>query len=191
MGGTCASPAGTASSRRKSSEMGKKERKPVCEAVRRLRAALGDTQQQFSRRLGLAIATVVRYEHTRPPKGAALLHLERIARAQGLDKLAATFRRAFHEDMRSPLTDDFCTAPRLKRKEPQTPEDWQRAVDAAAGARALADCMMYGLVTGPTIDVARCDGLLERGAALGIRPSRSAVELAIELVHEINSEVAP
>ena len=79
------------------------------------------------------------------------------------------------------------TAPR----DPQTPEEWQQAVDAAAGARALADCMMYGLITGPGIDVARCDEILERGAALGVRPSRGDTELAIELATAINQEEAP
>ena len=30
---------------------------------------------------------------------------------------------------------------KLKRQDPQTPEEWQRAVDSAAGCRAIADCI--------------------------------------------------
>jgi hypothetical protein len=81
--------------------------------------------------------------------------------------------------------------PRVKRRDPQTPEEWQEAVDAAAGARALADCAMYGLITGPDVDVARCDNILERGAALGVRPSRKATDLAVGLIREINGEATP
>lgn len=74
------------------------------------------------------------------------------------------------------------------RKEPKTPAEWQEAVDAAAGARALADCMMYGLLKGPAIDVKRCDELLEAGSARGVYPSRAAGDLALEMVAGINAE---
>ena len=45
----------------------------------------------------------------------------------------------------------------------------------------------------PTVncDVARCDELLERGAARGVLPSRSATDLAVDLVQEINGEANP
>jgi hypothetical protein len=71
-------------------------------------------------------------------------------------------------------------------KKPKGAAQWQSAVDAAAGARALADCMMYGLLTGPKINVDRCDELLEAGAARGIRPSKPAGELAVELAMGLN-----
>lgn len=48
------------------------DEKQVRIAVKDLRAALGDTQQAFAHRLGLAISTVVRYELTRSPRGAEL-----------------------------------------------------------------------------------------------------------------------
>jgi hypothetical protein len=74
------------------------------------------------------------------------------------------------------------------RPDPQTPEEWQDAVDVAAAARALADCKMYGLIEGgPDIDIGRCDEILERGAARGVLPSRPAVEIAMDMVREINS----
>lgn len=74
-------------------------------------------------------------------------------------------------------------------RDPQTPEQWREAVDAAAASRMIADCKMYGLLEGgPEIDVARCDSLLERGAARGVRPSGSAAKLAVEYVEAYNAE---
>jgi transcriptional regulator with XRE-family HTH domain len=70
---------------------GKENRHPLCDAVRSLREALGDTQQQFAHRLGMAISTVVRYELTRPPSGEALAHLQRVAQDANQDGLAKTF----------------------------------------------------------------------------------------------------
>lgn len=67
----------------------------------------------------------------------------------------------------------------------------QEAVDAAAGARALADCMMYGLLTGPKINVERCDQILTAGRRRGIHPSKPATDLAIELATAINQEAKP
>lgn len=70
--------------------------------VRKLRIALDATQQEFAHRLGLAIATVVRYEHNRPPRGKALAKLERVAAAQGLDEYAAVFRSALSNELGAP-----------------------------------------------------------------------------------------
>jgi len=78
----------------------------------------------------------------------------------------------------------------MRRRDPKTPEEWQEAVDAAAGARAIADCMMYGLLTGPKINVRRCDDILERGRKRGVTPSRSSTDLAVELVQQMNAEAA-
>ena len=67
--------------------------------------------------------------------------------------------------------------------------EWREAVDAAAGWRAIADVKMYGLIQGgPEINVTRCDQILERGKALGIEPSKSAVDLAIALIAAINGD---
>jgi transcriptional regulator with XRE-family HTH domain len=79
----------------------------LTETVRKLRFALGDTQQEFAHRLGLAIATVVRYEHNRPPKAKALVQLERVARENGLDEYAATFRAALKADLGSGSASEF------------------------------------------------------------------------------------
>lgn len=73
-------------------------------------------------------------------------------------------------------------------KDPTTQAEWQKAVDAAAGLRAIADCKMYGLLEGGLdIDVARCDQILELGAAIQVHPSRPAKELAIEAIALLNA----
>jgi hypothetical protein len=76
-------------------------------------------------------------------------------------------------------------------REPQTPEEWQEAVNAAAGARAVADCKLYGLlVGGPNINVRRCDQILARGRKQGITPSHPIDELAVAFVLAFNNEEA-
>ncbi len=75
---------------------------PLITTVRKLREGLGDTQQGFADRLGLAIATVVRYEHNRVPRGKALARLEQVATASGFDEYAALFRNALTAEFGSP-----------------------------------------------------------------------------------------
>jgi transcriptional regulator with XRE-family HTH domain len=70
----------------------------VTEAVKALRIALDDTQQQFAQRLGLAISTVVRYESTRAPRGDALVKLVHLANANGLVHIVEMFRFAISSD---------------------------------------------------------------------------------------------
>jgi hypothetical protein len=58
-----------------------------------------------------------------------------------------------------------------KGGEPETPEQWQWAVDAAHCLMLIESAKAYGLVTGgPTTKEARCIDILERGAALGYTP---------------------
>lgn len=62
-------------------------------------------------------------------------------------------------------------------KDPQGPEEWQEAVDAAKGALVLDDCRLYGLITGgPVVNRDRCIEILEAGNKLGIVPAADAVE---------------
>jgi hypothetical protein len=61
--------------------------------------------------------------------------------------------------------------------DPNTPEEWQEAVDAAHAALMLQSARAYGLVRGgPEVNVSRCDEILERGRAIGFRPNEDAVE---------------
>lgn len=79
----------------------------------------------------------------------------------------------------------------MSRKDPRTREEWQLAVDAACALRLIADCKMYGLIAGgPTIDVGRCDDILDRGKAHGIHPSKPQADLAIAIIAAINEEAA-
>jgi len=81
------------------SELRSTEPIEITQAVRNLRVALGDTQQSFAHRLGMAISTVVRYESTRPPRGKVLVQFERLARKHGLKEIAFIFRGAFEEGL--------------------------------------------------------------------------------------------
>lgn len=55
--------------------------------------------------------------------------------------------------------------------DPQTPEEWQEAVNAAHFCLLVDSCRQYGLVeTDMAINQARCEELLERGKALGYTP---------------------
>jgi transcriptional regulator with XRE-family HTH domain len=71
----------------------------VTEAVKTLRLHLGDTQQSFATRLGLAISTAVRYESTRAPRGRALAQLYDVAKQHGCDAAAQVFHGALAKEM--------------------------------------------------------------------------------------------
>lgn len=73
-------------------------RNEITAAVRSLRSRLGDTQQRFANRMGMAISTVVRYELSRPPRGRVLRDLENLAVNNGCFSEAAIFRNAFYEE---------------------------------------------------------------------------------------------
>jgi hypothetical protein len=60
------------------------------------------------------------------------------------------------------------------RVDPQTPEEWQDAVNAADFFLQLDSARQYGLVTGgPDVNVARCVDILDRGRALGYVPQET------------------
>jgi len=56
--------------------------------------------------------------------------------------------------------------------DPQTPDEWQAAVDGAGFLLMLDAAQQYGLIVGAEgINAERCQEILERGADLGIFPS--------------------
>lgn len=66
-------------------------------------------------------------------------------------------------------------------REPQTPEQWQAAVDSAHALLAVHSARCYGLIeTDMKIDVERCEALLKRGHGLGYTPAADAVERFIK-----------
>jgi len=78
-------------------------KRPLTDAVKALRLALGDTQHRFANRLGLAISTVVRYETNRPPKGKALAQLLATAESNELFDLTHAFKFALAQDLQVPV----------------------------------------------------------------------------------------
>jgi hypothetical protein len=61
--------------------------------------------------------------------------------------------------------------------DPQTPAEWQDAVDAAHAALALESARMYGLVEGgPQVNVDRCVEIVDAGKERGVTPRDDAVE---------------
>jgi hypothetical protein len=69
-------------------------------------------------------------------------------------------------------------------KEPNTPEEWQRAVNLAETMLLVHSAQAYGLITGgPDVDAQRCDDLIAKAKALDIHPQQAAIDKMIaELV---------
>jgi hypothetical protein len=86
-----------------------------------------------------------------------------------------------------------------RRPDPETPSEWQDAVDGAHAALALHAAHEYGLIArveygGPRdgmeigdagVNVERCEEILIRGAEMGYTPSEDAIE---RFVSELASE---
>lgn len=69
------------------------------------------------------------------------------------------------------------TTRKPKPRIPKSRAEWQEAVDAAHALLCLDAARLYGLITGgPTIDVDRCQRILEAGKKLNVQPSPYAVE---------------
>jgi hypothetical protein len=61
--------------------------------------------------------------------------------------------------------------------EPKNKDEWQEAVDLAEFYLHLHSAVAYGFVKyAGQIDVARCEEILSKGAAIGITPRPDAVE---------------
>ena len=71
------------------------------------------------------------------------------------------------------------------RKEPQTEEEWQEAVDLAHAALSFDAAKQFGLLTGgPEVFTERCREILHRGAKRGTRPSKNAIARFVEDVQQ-------
>ena len=76
-------------------------------------------------------------------------------------------------------------------KDPQSPEEWQEAVNLAHMWRMVEAARLFGLVTGgPKVNVARCDEIIERGKKHGIKPQDAVVGQMIA-AHAQNIEQPP
>jgi hypothetical protein len=70
--------------------------------------------------------------------------------------------------------------PKAGFPDPETPDQWQLAVDAAAGCLALVAALQYGLIEGgPEFDPDRCREILARGEILGYLPAADAGALLL------------
>lgn len=74
---------------------------PVSRAVRDLRVALGETQQEFAYRMKTAIRTIARYETVRPPKHVALVQFIQLAESHGLKDIAILLQSAFEDELQA------------------------------------------------------------------------------------------
>jgi hypothetical protein len=69
-----------------------------------------------------------------------------------------------------------------KMQDPQTPAEWQEAVNLARFLLDVEASKSYGLLAGgPATNVARCEELLKRGKDLGFHPAPT-VELVKQFV---------
>jgi transcriptional regulator with XRE-family HTH domain len=75
------------------------DRGSVTAAVRKLRVALGETQQQFAVRFDTAIRTIARYETVRPPRGRMLVEFHKLAISHGLRDVAGIFQHALSQEV--------------------------------------------------------------------------------------------
>lgn len=69
----------------------REKRSALAKAIRTFRAALGDTQQEFAVRVGLAVTTIARYETNSPPSADVLAKLAELARNSELPLFAKIF----------------------------------------------------------------------------------------------------
>jgi hypothetical protein len=75
-------------------------------------------------------------------------------------------------------------------RDPQTPAEWQLAVDAADACLALDAARQYGLVTGgPEVDDRRAAWILAQGKLRGIEPRPDAIKNF--LAQLIRQDLAP
>jgi transcriptional regulator with XRE-family HTH domain len=78
----------------------------VSKAVRELRTALGETQQEFAFRVKTAIRTIARWETVQPPRGDTLKGLAYLAEKSGRLDLATVFDKARVAELAAdPFTD--------------------------------------------------------------------------------------
>jgi transcriptional regulator with XRE-family HTH domain len=66
----------------------------VSEAVRKLRSSFNLTQDEFARKLGVAVVSVARWETSRPPRGKSAKVLEDLAASLSLSECVAVFQKA-------------------------------------------------------------------------------------------------
>lgn len=65
----------------------------------------------------------------------------------------------------------------MKPVDPETPEQWQEAVDCAEACLLIDAARQYGLITGgPAVNVERCVQIKAHGYRRGVSPRQVAVD---------------
>lgn len=75
--------------------------------------------------------------------------------------------------------------PDARPPDPETPEQWQEAVNAANLWLMIDAARQYGLLTAPDVNVDRCEEVLARGKELGYTPQPVEDVLRLEAT-EVN-----
>jgi transcriptional regulator with XRE-family HTH domain len=101
----------------------KAELSPLSAAVRRVRDAYGDTQEQFARRLGVAVMTVSHFEtgHSEPRHPRLLDALSALARHRNLESEGDLFAQASLASARVTVSSMFGALP----PSIQIPQEWR------------------------------------------------------------------
>lgn len=73
----------------------------ITAAVKKLRKRLLLTQTEFAATIDRSLSTAIRYETVYPPRGKDLRRMAAIARLNGLQELADTFRNALELEFTS------------------------------------------------------------------------------------------
>ena len=63
----------------------------------------------------------------------------------------------------------------MNGSEPSSAAEWQEAVDLADVLLRVDSAEQYGLITGPRVDVERCERILDAGKSLGYTPRPDAI----------------
>lgn len=71
------------------------EEREIADTIKELRLTYGETQEQFSKRLGVTVRTIARYELERPPTGKVLGKLLNLASDIEREDFEDIFRKAF------------------------------------------------------------------------------------------------
>jgi transcriptional regulator with XRE-family HTH domain len=83
----------------------RKKRTPIQEAVRQLRQRLNLTQERLAQQLGVVLASVARWESSRPPKGYSLARLHMFAqRFEQTQDLSEIFFQAAEAERQSVIS---------------------------------------------------------------------------------------
>jgi hypothetical protein len=71
--------------------------------------------------------------------------------------------------------------------DPQTPEEWRHAALLAEAMLRFDAALQYGLITGPAVNVERCEHLLEQARARGVHVSPPEID---DMVKRLVAEFA-